>query len=201
MQQALDRYFLLRRLHSLTGIVPVGGYLVFHLFANFTATRGPEAYDRLIEGIAQTPFLLALEFGLIYIPLLFHSIYGFLISREAKMNVGQYGHLRNWLFYMQRGTGVVAFVFIAVHMWQLRFVRPLNFSVVSGLLNDRFWFTAYAFGVFCSVFHLCNGLWSFCIRWGITVGPRAQTISSYVWAALGLFLFFVGMSSLRAFVS
>src|SRR5262245_57252815 len=88
MQQTLDRYFLLRRLHSLTGIVPVGGYLVFHLFANFTSVQGPEAYDRLIETIARTPFLLALEFGLIYIPLLFHSIYGFLISREPKMNVG-----------------------------------------------------------------------------------------------------------------
>src|SRR5262245_59029812 len=163
MQQELDRYFLLRRLHSLTGIVPVGGYLIFHLFANFTSVQGPEAYDRLIETIARTPFLLALEFGLIYIPLLFHSIYGFLISREPKMNVGQYGYARNWLFYIQRGTGVVAFIFIAVHMWQLRFVRPLNFAVVSGLLHDRFWFAAYVFGVFCAVFHLCNGLWSFCI--------------------------------------
>lgn len=201
MPQALDRYFFLRRLHSLSGIVPVGGYLVFHLFANFTAVQGPEAYNHLIESIEKTPYLLALEFGLIYIPLLFHSIYGFLISREPKMNVGRYGCARNWLFYIQRGTGVVAFAFIVVHMWQLRFVRPLNFDVVSALLRDPFWFAAYVFGVLCSVFHLCNGLWSFCVRWGITVGPRAQTISSYVWATVGLFLFFIGLNSLRAFVS
>ncbi len=201
MPQAIDRYFLLRRLHSLSGVVPVGGYLVFHLFANFTAVQGPEAYDRLIEGLENTPFLLAIEFALIYIPLLFHSIYGFLIAREPEMNLARYGHARNWLFFVQRATGVVAFAFIAVHMWQLRFVRPLNFGVVSALLRDPLWFWLYVLGVLSSVFHLCNGLWSFCVRWGITVGPRAQTVSSYVWAGVGLLLFFVGVNSLRAFVS
>jgi len=196
----VDRYFLLRRLHSLSGVIPVGGYLVFHLVANHTATQGPEAYDRLIEAIAGTPFLIPLEIGLIFLPLLFHSVYGFLIAREAENTLGRYRHVRNWLFYLQRATGVVAFMFIAVHVWQLRFVRPLNFSVVSTLLHDKVWFSAYVIGIFACVFHLCNGLWSFCVRWGITVGPESQKISSYVWAVVGLLLFAVGMNALRAFV-
>lgn len=199
--RTVDRYFLLRRLHSLSGVIPVGGYLAFHLFANFTATRGPDAYDRLIETIGRAPFLPLLEIGIIFVPILFHGIYGLFIAREAETNIGRYGYARNWLFFLQRWTGIVAFLFIAVHVWQLRFVRPLNFSVVSALLKDPLWFWAYVVGVFCSVFHLCNGLWSFCIRWGITVGARAQAASSYVWAAVGLFLFVVGLSSLRAFVS
>jgi succinate dehydrogenase / fumarate reductase cytochrome b subunit len=195
-----DRYFLLRRLHSLSGIIPVGGYLVFHLIANHTATKGPEAYDRMIETIEQVPFLLALEIGVIFIPLLFHSVYGFFIAREAQNTLGRNPYVRNWLFYLQRATGVIAFVFIAVHVWQLRFVRPINFSVVSAVLHDPIWFIAYVIGIFSCVFHLCNGLWSFGVRWGITVGPESQRIASYVWAAAGLLLFFVGMNALRAFV-
>jgi succinate dehydrogenase / fumarate reductase cytochrome b subunit len=201
MAAATHRYFLVRRLHSLSGVVPVGGYLAFHLFANFTATRGPEAYDHLIETIEKTPFLLPLEIGVIFVPILFHAVYGVFIAREADNNLGRSPYVRNWLFVLQRWTGLVAFAFIAVHVWQLRFVRPLNFSVVASLLQDTLWFAAYVIGVFSCVFHLCNGLWSFCVRWGITVGPRSQRVSSYVWAAVGLLLFYVGMSSLRAFVS
>jgi succinate dehydrogenase / fumarate reductase, cytochrome b subunit len=35
--------FLLRRLHSLSGIVPVGAFLTEHVISNAFATRGPEA--------------------------------------------------------------------------------------------------------------------------------------------------------------
>ena len=39
--------FLLRRLHSLTGIIPVGAFLFEHiLISNSTAISGPEAYAR-----------------------------------------------------------------------------------------------------------------------------------------------------------
>ena len=42
-----ERHFWLRRLHSLSGIVPVGGFIAFHLYENYSATRGADAYNAM----------------------------------------------------------------------------------------------------------------------------------------------------------
>ena len=47
-----ERHFWLRRLHSLSGIVPVGGFLAFHLYENYSATQGA---GRLQRDDAQAP--------------------------------------------------------------------------------------------------------------------------------------------------
>lgn len=44
----------------------------------------------------------------------------------------------------------------------------------------------YVIGVLSAVFHFSNGFWAFLISWGITVGPRAQRISSVI--CMGLFV-------------
>ena len=36
--------FYLRRLHSLLGVIPIGGFLIFHLLVNHQATKGAEAF-------------------------------------------------------------------------------------------------------------------------------------------------------------
>ena len=42
--------FVLRRLHSLTGIIPVGAFLFEHiLISNSTAISGPDAYARQVS--------------------------------------------------------------------------------------------------------------------------------------------------------
>ena len=46
----------------------------------------------------------------------------------------------------------------------------------------------YIIGVVAASFHLANGMWSFCVSWGITVGPKAQRISTYVWMILFVIL-------------
>src|SRR2546423_14586621 len=38
--------FLLRRLHSLSGMVPVGAYMVIHLLTNASVLDGPAAFQR-----------------------------------------------------------------------------------------------------------------------------------------------------------
>ena len=41
--------FLLRRLHSLTGIVPIGAFLLEHFISNYEAFKGPEAYGAQVN--------------------------------------------------------------------------------------------------------------------------------------------------------
>ena len=50
----VDRLFLWRRLHSLSGIIPVGAFLLFHIFENLSALRGPEAYNEGHRQISAT---------------------------------------------------------------------------------------------------------------------------------------------------
>jgi succinate dehydrogenase / fumarate reductase cytochrome b subunit len=54
--------FLLRRLHSLSGIIPVGAFLIEHFVSNAFATRGPGAYTKQVELLSSFPFVFYLEF-------------------------------------------------------------------------------------------------------------------------------------------
>ena len=82
------RSFLLRRLHSLSGIVPVGAFLVEHFISNAFATNGPQAYGNQVRFLTSLPFTHLLEIFGIYIPLLYHALYGFYIWYRGESNVG-----------------------------------------------------------------------------------------------------------------
>src|SRR5438067_9386568 len=71
--------FLLRRLHSLSGIIPVGVFLVEHFISNAFATRGPGAYSKQVELLSGLPFVFYLELFGIWLPILYHALYGFYI--------------------------------------------------------------------------------------------------------------------------
>ena len=81
---------------------------------NHQATQGQRL---LISGFMESiPFLLAVEFLLIYIPILYHGLYGIHIAFTAKENIGHYSLFRNWMFALQRFSGIVTFVFIFMHL-------------------------------------------------------------------------------------
>ena len=41
--------FVLRRLHSLSGIVPIGAFLIEHFISNSEATNGVQAYNDQVK--------------------------------------------------------------------------------------------------------------------------------------------------------
>ena len=118
-----DSGFYIRRLHSLLGVIPLGVFLIQHLLVNFTATYSEEAFNFAAGIMGNLPFVILLEIFIIYLPILFHGIYGIYIAFTAKNNVGRYGTYRNWMFVLQRISGVVAFIFITVHVYQTRFQK------------------------------------------------------------------------------
>jgi succinate dehydrogenase / fumarate reductase cytochrome b subunit len=109
--------FLLRRLHSLSGIVPVGAFLVEHFVSNAFATNGPHAYAAQVKFLTGLPFVPVLEAVGIYIPLLYHALYGFYIWFRGQSNVSDYPWAGNFMYSAQRWTGAVAFVYIAWHTY------------------------------------------------------------------------------------
>src|ERR1043165_5874538 len=98
--------FLLRRLHSLSGIVPVGAFLLEHFISNAFATNGPNAYGAQVKFLTGLPFVPILETVGIYIPLLYHALYGFYIWFRGESNVSDYPWAGNFMYAEERWAGM-----------------------------------------------------------------------------------------------
>ncbi|MGN7295684.1 succinate dehydrogenase cytochrome b558 subunit [Fredinandcohnia aciditolerans] len=199
-----NREFLNRRLHSLLGVIPVGLFLVMHLVVNNFATRGEEVYNGATHFMESLPFKLFLEIFVIYLPLLFHAIYGLYIAFTAKNNVSNYSFFRNWMFALQRVSGIITLIFVAWHVWETRIAAALgaevNFNMMENILSSPWMITFYLVGIISTIFHFANGLWSFAVSWGLTVTPRSQKIATYVTMIIFVALTYVGVSTILAFV-
>jgi succinate dehydrogenase / fumarate reductase, cytochrome b subunit len=199
-----NREFNYRRLHSLLGVIPVGIFLIQHLVVNHFATQGEEAFNNAAHFMESLPFRIVLETFIIFLPLLFHAIYGLYIAFTAKNNVSKYGYFRNWMFLLQRISGVITLIFITWHVWETRvaaaFGSEVNFQMMENILSNPFMMGFYIIGVISTIFHFANGLWSFLVSWGITVSPRSQVIATYVTIGIFVALSIVGIRALYAFV-
>ncbi|MDR7237444.1 succinate dehydrogenase cytochrome b558 subunit [Neobacillus drentensis] len=199
-----NREFVYRRLHSLLGVIPIGIFVMQHLVVNHYATVGVESFNKAANFMGNLPFRYVLETVIIYLPILFHAIYGLYIAFTAKNNASQYGFFRNWMFLLQRVSGVITLIFITWHVWETRiaaaFGNEVNFQMMQDILSSPFMFAFYVVGIISAIFHFANGLWSFLVSWGITVSPRSQVISTYVTIVIFLALSYVGVTTLLAFV-
>lgn len=206
MNNNLD--FYIRRLHSICGVVPIGFFLLEHIFSISTVLAGGAFFDTQVAKLAAIPheIMLPLEIIAIAIPFLFHGIYGLYIAFNAKNNPGSYGYIRNWQFYLQRMSAFYLAVFLIWHVGYLRIMvkgsgLPISYMQMHGYLSNPIVLILYAIGVVAAVFHFTNGLFTFCITWGITIGPRAQSLVNKLAWALCVVVSLVGLVALMKFVS
>lgn len=201
---ATNREFGNRRLHSLLGVIPIGLFLIFHLTINFTATLGEETFNKAAHAIEYVPMLWLVEWVVIYLPLLFHAIYGIYIAFTAKNNLGRFGYFRNWMFMLQRLTGIITLIFLVWHIWQTRIQKALgaevNYDMMADIFSSPFMIGFYIVGVVSAIFHFANGLWSFAVSWGLAITPRSQQIVTYVTLVIFVLLTYVGIRAIFAFV-
>ena len=198
--------FLLRRLHSLSGIIPVGAFLVEHFVSNAFATRGPGAYTKQVELLSGFPFVFFLELFGIWLPIAYHALYGFYIWYRGESNVTDYPWAGNWMYSAQRWTGAIAFIYMLWHTYTMRFSGThilshpeLAFGKVQHELFVTWQFLFYVVGIVCASWHFAYGIWLFAAKWGITQGPIARRRFGYVCAAIGLLFVSVGFATLTVF--
>jgi succinate dehydrogenase / fumarate reductase, cytochrome b subunit len=181
-----ESYFW-HKLHSLTGIIPVGFYMVQHLALNSFSIAGAEKYNSVSAFFYSIPshLLLALEALAIWLPLLFHSVYGLFITARAEQNYlgTNYKWSQNRMYFFQRLSGIFIFLFLIYHVTTttIRVKIAGTHEVVDyasmGTELSRFGYAIlllYALGVLASSYHFSYGIWNFCIRWGISISDRAQ---------------------------
>lgn len=193
--------FLLRKCHSISGLVPVGFFLLEHIWTNAHAIYGRESFDGAVAGLQKLPFLIFLEICFIWIPILYHGGYGMYITFTGQPNTTQYPFGRNWLYLLQRITGILAFAFIIYHVATMRLTSPktVTYDGVLTHLTSPTMFVLYTIGVAATVFHFSNGLWNLTIKWGIAVGPKTQRVSLVACSMLGLLLLAISLVSLYSF--
>jgi succinate dehydrogenase / fumarate reductase cytochrome b subunit len=199
--------FFLRRLHSLSGIIPVGAFLFEHVvISNATAINGPTAYAKQVTFLGSLPFVLALELFGIWLPILFHAGYGFYIWYRGQSNLIHYSWMGNWMYTLQRWTGGIAFAYIIWHTYTMRFTgvdlheHPgASFGKVQLEVLLTPFFLFYVVGLLSSAWHFAYGIWLFCAKWGITTGERARQRFLYVCMALFLLISGVGLASITKF--
>jgi succinate dehydrogenase / fumarate reductase cytochrome b subunit len=201
--------FVLRRLHSLSGIIPVGAFLFEHiLVSNSTAITGPDAYARQVSFLANLPLVFFLELFGIWLPIAFHALYGFYIWYRGDGNTGAYPWSGNWMYTAQRWTGGIAFAYIVWHTWTMRFTgidlheHPMaSFGKVQTEVVHPLLFLFYIAGLVAASWHFAYGIWLFCAKWGIVSGPKAQKRLLRVCLALFLVMCAAGFASLYSFRS
>lgn len=209
----LSRTFVLRKLHQLSGIMPLGIFLLEHFYTNSKALAGAADFNNAVKDLQSIPYILFVEIGGIFIPLIYHAVYGLVITLEARPNNLNYPYPRNWFYTIQRITGLILFFFITFHVLNFRFglFPGLNnisvahepgraFEIVAGEFRMVPIFIVYLIGITATVWHLANGIWLFLVDWGITIGERAQRLTGYACIGFGIFLLLVGINAAVAFI-
>jgi len=212
----LDRHYLLiRRVHSFSGLFPIGAFLLMHLTTNssivwgrmFGAGKygdaGVETFQHEVDFIHNLPALALMEWGVLFLPIILHGVLGMWFGHTGKSNVARYSYQGNWRYTIQRITGYLGVVFIFMHITSLRYgweyagLMP-KFAAAAAASSTAIHFQQGAWGLFVAVFylvsvlglvfHLANGLWTAGITWGLTVSESAQRRWGWVCLAIGIML-------------
>lgn len=187
-----------RRLFTLSGVAPLGAFLVLHAITNERAVRGEAAFVSAVAKYDRVPALVVLEALFVYVPLLFHTGFGLWLVATRRPLVEPSPYPPRWRLAV-RATGVIGALFLVLHLPELRF---RNFSLLSSPSGGELltWLTAdlsstfhgwplkaalYLFACACTTFHFAAGSWA--VFAGTRLGmddARARRRSAWA-AALG----------------
>jgi len=199
------RRFFWLRLHSLSGVVPVGLFVLLHFYTNSFSQQGPSAFDGRLAAWEKIPFHEAFEVLFIYLPILFHAALGIWITLRGRQNLPSYPYFGNLRYALQRLSGIGVLLFVGAHVFKTKIEPwwegfPMSFAHMAEAMREPLTFTVYVLGILGTTYHLANGLWTFCITWGISVSRRSQRWLSVASFVLFGILFLVGLNAILGFL-
>lgn len=184
------------RLGSALAIAPLGVWTVWHLWQNFQAARGEEAWSRtVVEG--SSPMASAVVSFVVFAPLLIHLVWGMRrISIASPNKLPFFGNLK---YVLQRLSAVGVLLFLAGHVWLAR-IHPALTSpsghedfadIAAHMRHHPATLVVYILGVLGTAYHLANGVYTAAFIYGLAASPKAQrrmTVASMV-----LFVLLLGL--------
>lgn len=199
------RSFWLGKIFSLFGIVPLGLYVIVHLYNNLSSLGGAENFDRHLQESRSLPLIVPITILVIWIPVLFHGIYGLFFMKKARPNLHKLPYFGNLKYLIQRLSGIGLLLFIPAHIYKTR-IEPgflhstLNFHHMSEGLHELDTLVIYSLGVLGVAFHLANGIWQAGIGWGVTTSQRGMQRMQWVSYAIFVLILAMGYGSIWGLV-
>lgn len=184
------------RLLSLTGLAPLGAFLLFHVALNATILWGGPTFDDAVAALRRVPALWLIEALIVFAPLAIHAGLGmgFVIAGAPLAVPRPYPRAMSLAV---RATGVGSLVFLVAHLFEFRFrnpgLRPGGAELETLLAADLSSTThglpwrgaAYLIGTACVSFHFVAGVWGAVLstrgrkhRWA---GPVLGALGAFVW--------------------
>jgi succinate dehydrogenase / fumarate reductase cytochrome b subunit len=195
-----QRGAIARRIFSLSGLLPLGAFLVLHVVVNARAIRGEEAFDAAVSLVQRLPFVRLLEVLLIGAPLVLHAALGlWLVATRAPLY--EASPYPRPMAVTMRVTGVVALAFLALHLPEMRVLAPgprpqggelqtiLAADLSSTWLGVPWTGVAYLLGAAAVTLHFVAGAWGFFARLPRGASAVARRWGAWAAAALGVTLF------------
>src|SRR5680860_225978 len=156
-------HFLIRRVHSLLGLVPIGVFLTFHMILNLSALGGADQYDKVIGTMQSFPGIFIIELVIIFFPIAIHAIYGTWVVYTGQSNVLSFGeanfaalsqllsHPLGLIFYT---LGVLFAIFHFVNgLWAF----AITWGITVGPHSQKIWlYTLSIVFIFLSVIGLAD---------------------------------------------
>ena len=197
-------YYFVKRLHSLLGIIPLSLFMLEHFMVNSLSTVGSGAFNAVATVFRNLPYLIVIELALIILPLYLHGILGIWIVTQGSVET-RVPYIRNWLYLLQRATGIIVLIFVSYHVYATRITSLITgqhdlFEMMNAYLSNPITLAFYIIGVACVSFHLGNGLFNFAYKWGVTVNEKSQTWGMVVGLLVGLLFFVIGLRALFGFI-
>jgi succinate dehydrogenase / fumarate reductase cytochrome b subunit len=199
------RAFLWGKLFSFAGLVPLGVYVVLHLYSNLRSLGGAEAFNQHLAETRSLPFIVPLAVLVIWIPITFHGLFGLFKITQSRPNLGQFQYFQNLKYVLQRLSGLGLLLFIPAHIYKTRiepgfFGSTLDFAHMAEGLHEPLTLTVYALGTLGVAYHLANGFWQFCIGWGLTTSEAGMRRVEKLSMLLFVVLLFMAYGAIWGFI-
>ena len=191
-----------KQLLTLFGIVPLGVYVFLHLGTNLYSLAGAEAFNAAVDRSRANPAFLVLEIVGLAIPLLAHTVIGFMEMAKSRPNNVRYGFLDNLRYLLQRVSAIGLALFVVAHVVKARLFPEQQFLVnghesFAGMheaFSEPITLSVYVLGMLGVSYHLANGLQTAATRTGLVIseaGRRRMT-----WVAGFVMVLLLAMSGL-----
>lgn len=192
---------LVRKVFAIVSIVPIGLYLVLHLWTQASALVGRDKYIEVIGRVASIPWWTALKVLLLAIPIVLHVVIGYRWAFDPSYQADIYPNRSNGALILQRACAAATVLFVLGHVIVLRVAHPgigaepglvfdaLNACLSSTQLSVPIAALAYMVGLAAVAFHVGQGLFACARPFGVFASGRAARVWAIACAALGVFLF------------
>ena len=192
---------LLRKLHSFTGLFPLGAYLLFHAYEGIAARAGRTQAVLRLERTTHAP----LEVVCLFLPLLVHAALGVRLARARQTSEESAPYASPNFRSLQLWTGVVSACFLLWHVagvWLPRVVAGRPAAGYGAMVDHAGTLpraVLYVIGTTAVCAHFAQGLSAVSLRYGILpFAPRWVRLSC---AALAFLLWATLIDALSAYVA